>query len=314
MLRRFLSRPLTRLSALVSAASCAMAAHAADPIVVGTIAADRAPSCGGITFSFANGGYFSTVRNALDSNANFGAGGVVGRDIVFAPPMSLVTNQALQGIDILLVPPVQPALSNCEIAAIGSFLSAGGGVFAFSNDAAAQLAALVGATPGPTGTGSGRIARGTPLSAGPFGKVTGDLGWSFHRIFTSLGNSGQACVQTSGVVAAAFTRGPGRLVIVNDEEWCGDQSVAGCATSWMPSAPRLAMFLNAVAWVTPPESFNYVEPGPTPDLDCDGDVDAVDLAILLNLWGPCTGCRADLNRDGQVDAQDLTVLLTNWTR
>jgi hypothetical protein len=73
------------------------------------------------------------------------------------------------------------------------------------------------------------------------------------------------------------------------------------------------MFLNSVAWVTPAPSFSYVEPGPTPDLDCDGDVDAFDLAILLNAWGPCAGCRADINRDGQVDGKDLAVLLVNWS-
>lgn len=309
-------RDIARLlpaSASLATLAFAATAQAGDPIVIGTIAQSRAPSCGTITYSFAQGEYFSTVRSALESNSNFSPGGVVGRDIVFAPPMALVTSQALQGIDILFVSPMAPALSNCEVAAIGSFLSAGGGVFAFANDAADKLAGLAGASSGPVGTGVGSVARGTPMSAGPFGKVSGNLGWSFHRVFSSLGNSGQACISSSGVLAAAFTRGQGRIIIVNDEEWCGDQSVTGCAVSWMPSTPRLTLFLNAVAWVTPPIAFDYIEPAPSPDLDCDGDVDATDLSILIAAWGPCNGCRPDLNRDGQTNARDLGVLLSSWT-
>jgi hypothetical protein len=313
MPRRTVLHPLLHAFSLPAALCVAAAAHAGDPIVIGTIAADRSADCGTIDFSFVADGYFSTVRSALDSNANFGPGGIVGRDIVFAPPISVVTNEALQGIDILFVTPVQPALGSCEVAAIGNFLAAGGGVFAFANDAAANLASIVGASAGPIGTGSGLVIPGRPMSAGPFGKVTGRYGLSFHRVFGSLGKSGQPCLQSNGVVAAAFTRGLGRLIIVNDEEWCGDQSLDGCAVSWMPSAPRLAMFLNAVAWVAPPSSFTFVEPGPSPDLDCDGDVDAFDLAILLNAWGTCTGCRADIDRNGQVNGQDLAILLVNWS-
>ena len=48
------------------------------------------------------------------------------------------------------------------------------------------------------------------------------------------------------------------------------------------------------------------------DLDCDGDVDAFDLAILLGSWGPCVGCPADLDGDGDVNAADLAILLGNW--
>ena len=313
MRRHRSSNPLPRLIALIPLACCAAIAHAGDPIVVGTIAQDRSPSCGDISYAFVDDNYFSTVRGALESNANFSPGGVVGRDIVFAPPMSVVTNEALQGVDILFISPMQPALNDCEVAAIGDFLSAGGGVFAFANDAAAELAALAGGTAGSLGSGSGRVIAGSPMAAGPFGTVSGELGWSFHRVFSSIGKSAQPCIESSGVLAAAFSRGSGRIIIVNDEEWCGDLTITGCAASWMPSAPRLTMFLNAVAWVTPPASFSYVEPGPTPDIDCDGDVDGFDLALLLNAWGACAGCRADINRDGQVNGKDLAILLVNWT-
>ena len=50
------------------------------------------------------------------------------------------------------------------------------------------------------------------------------------------------------------------------------------------------------------------------DLDGDGDVDPVDLAILLGAWGSCpTQCPANLNGDGTIDAADLAILLGNWS-
>lgn len=302
-----------RILALLPLLTFASSAQAGDAIVIGTLSQDRSASCGTISYAFLDGNFFATVRGALESNTNFGKGGVVRRDIAFAPPMPLITNEALQGIDILFVSPVQPALSDCEVAAIGSFLNAGGGVFAFANDAGTELAALVGAADGGIGEGNGLVLPGNAMTSGPFGVVSGTLGWSFHRVFASLGKGGQPCIASSGNLAASFTRGAGRLIIVNDEEWCGDATLNGCASSWMPSEPRLAMFLNSVAWVTPAPSFSYVDPGPTPDLDCDGDVDGFDLAILLNAWGPCAGCRADINRDGQVNGKDLAVLLVNWS-
>jgi len=46
------------------------------------------------------------------------------------------------------------------------------------------------------------------------------------------------------------------------------------------------------------------------DIDCNGVVDAADLAAVLNNWnGIGTG---DLNDDGGVDAADLAILLNNW--
>lgn len=48
------------------------------------------------------------------------------------------------------------------------------------------------------------------------------------------------------------------------------------------------------------------------DLDGDGIVDGVDLAILLAAWGSAGG-PADINGDGTVDGSDLAVLLARWT-
>lgn len=48
------------------------------------------------------------------------------------------------------------------------------------------------------------------------------------------------------------------------------------------------------------------------DLNADGSVNQVDLAILLGAWGAAGG-PADLDRDGVVGASDLALLLGAWT-
>lgn len=47
------------------------------------------------------------------------------------------------------------------------------------------------------------------------------------------------------------------------------------------------------------------------DIDCDGVVGSVDLAMLLGHWGTADEA-ADLNGDGHVDSADLAVFLTHW--
>lgn len=52
---------------------------------------------------------------------------------------------------------------------------------------------------------------------------------------------------------------------------------------------------------------------PCRDLDEDGDVDLDDLAIILPLWGPCSGaCLADFDGDGMVGFQDLLAVLGSF--
>ena len=49
------------------------------------------------------------------------------------------------------------------------------------------------------------------------------------------------------------------------------------------------------------------------DLNNDGTVGAVDLAVLLSAWGPvAAGAPADFDRNGSVDASDLARLLADW--
>lgn len=50
------------------------------------------------------------------------------------------------------------------------------------------------------------------------------------------------------------------------------------------------------------------------DLDGSGGIDAGDLALLMDAWGPgdCDSS-ADLDRSGSIDARDLTILLGDWS-
>lgn len=54
----------------------------------------------------------------------------------------------------------------------------------------------------------------------------------------------------------------------------------------------------------------YTQPCPSGDLNCDGIVNALDLAALLAAWGGSGA--GDLNGDGVVGPQDLSILLSAW--
>ena len=49
------------------------------------------------------------------------------------------------------------------------------------------------------------------------------------------------------------------------------------------------------------------------DFNCDGLVNAVDLAAILNTWGQTNAPPTDLTGDGEVGPPDLAELLANWT-
>ncbi len=57
-------------------------------------------------------------------------------------------------------------------------------------------------------------------------------------------------------------------------------------------------------------SFNPPATNPA-DLNNDGVVNGVDLAILLGAWNSSNPI-ADINRNGLVDGADLTALLASW--
>lgn len=50
------------------------------------------------------------------------------------------------------------------------------------------------------------------------------------------------------------------------------------------------------------------------DLNGDGHVNGIDLAVILGSWGSCGGadCVADVNDDSMVDGVDLAIVLGAW--
>ena len=58
----------------------------------------------------------------------------------------------------------------------------------------------------------------------------------------------------------------------------------------------------------------YVYNGrPDADLNCDRVVDRLDLVLLLEQWGPCSGCPGDFDRNMRVDFGDVISLLSSWS-
>ncbi len=48
------------------------------------------------------------------------------------------------------------------------------------------------------------------------------------------------------------------------------------------------------------------------DINLDGKVSSLDLAILIATWGSTTDLRADINKDGRVSSADLAKLISRW--
>lgn len=67
---------------------------------------------------------------------------------------------------------------------------------------------------------------------------------------------------------------------------------------------------TAIAWIMPETPQPPAIPG---DLNDDGLVNGLDLALVLGSWGPCVDCPADLNDDGMVGGADISIVLGNWT-
>jgi hypothetical protein len=59
------------------------------------------------------------------------------------------------------------------------------------------------------------------------------------------------------------------------------------------------------------EAVDIANPG---DLNHDGLVNGIDLAIVLSNWGACGSgpCPGDIDRDGLVNGVDLAIVLSNW--
>lgn len=76
---------------------------------------------------------------------------------------------------------------------------------------------------------------------------------------------------------------------------------------------RIAADVVIGAGLDGPHRIALLTPCAAADLDCDGDIGAGDLAILLGAWGECAECPADIDGDGTVGAPDLALLLGAWS-
>ena len=49
-----------------------------------------------------------------------------------------------------------------------------------------------------------------------------------------------------------------------------------------------------------------------PDLNGDGVVDLLDIVVVINNWGPCSGCLMDLNLDNEINLIDVVLVIDKW--
>lgn len=71
--------------------------------------------------------------------------------------------------------------------------------------------------------------------------------------------------------------------------------------------PKASSFVTAIVRAV---AISAIVPG---DIDGDGLVNGVDLALVLGSWGPCVGCPADIDGDGIVSGTDLAIVLGSWS-
>ncbi len=121
----------------------------------------------------------------------------------------------------------------------------------------------------------------------------------------------------SGLFAALLTSSAHADTTVVATPLPGGTSAVGAYT--MSSVHGQATTLDAATAGTLllDPGFLCVEPDDIPipgDLNNDGHVNGIDLAVILSTWGVCGGesCAADIDRDGFVNGSDLAVVLSNW--
>ena len=304
--------PRVTVCALSLLASCTMA----QPIRVLTLDASRTDVCSTIDFNVLIGNAFVGARALLDNPANFGPGGTIDREIEWTSQVPMVTREALQGCDLVLLSTFEAdaGLDVCERRALLEFIESGGGVFWFENGSIRTFGLLLGATPASVDTvGNGAITdESSPVADGPFGPVAGSLVMAFHKGFDAIGPNGSAFAASSIDYGATFEVGTGRVVLYGDEESFMTIAENGCAFGTM-MAKEQTMFLNAVAYLAPEPGFQFTGSGACcpADANQDGSVNTIDVLTFLNQW-TSRNAFADINGDGAINTQDLLAFLNLW--
>jgi hypothetical protein len=265
--------------------------------------------------NIANGGVFAEVRAAMLDAGNFGAGGVVDRQIKLIT-VPEIDGSNLAGADVVILSLLDVPATACELREMRAFVEQGGGLFVLENNAARVYGPLLGAVGLNDGSGGTGVFASHAVTAGPFGDVAGTAyGLALHRHFESLGPDGTGLLADgSGPVAAAFEVGGGRAVLICDEEWASSVLLLGCGVSASNMVAARIFFLNALAWVTPPEGFVY-EPVDWPECPADLIEDCVldffDVQAFLNAYSSGSAV-ADFNADGVLDFFDVQAFLNSF--
>lgn len=108
-----------------------------------------------------------------------------------------------------------------------------------------------------------------------------------------------------------------RLATLNGTEWEIEQIDEWDSTTSGPEAQDILVDSLGhihVVYSDDDKNLNYATTQHAAPCDLTGDntINASDLALLLDAWGPNPGHPADLNGDGMVDAFDLAELLGRW--
>ncbi len=265
--------------------------------------------------NIANGGVFAGVRAALFDASNFGPGGVVDRQVAMITVPEIDGSQ-LAGSDVVILSQLAVPATACELREIRAFVEQGGGLFVLENDAGRTYGPLLGATGLNDGNGGTGVFQSHAVTAGPFGDVAGlSYALAFHRHFETLGPDGTVLLADgSGPVAAGFQVGSGRAVLICDEEWASSSQVPGCGVDASNISVATSFFLNAVAWVTPAEGFEYQPvdwPACPADLVEDCVLDFLDVQVFLNAYSSGSAV-ADFNGDGVLDFFDVQAFLNSF--
>jgi hypothetical protein len=265
--------------------------------------------------NIANGGVFSEVRAAMLNATNFGIGGVVDRQIKLIT-VPEIDGSNLAGADVVILSLLDVPATACELRELRAFVEQGGGLFVLENGAGRVYGPLLGATGLNDGSGGTGVFASHAVTTGPFGDVSGSAyALALHRHFDTLGPDGTALlVDSDGPVAAAFEVGGGRAVLICDEEWASSVLLLGCGVNASNMTAARSFFLNAVAWVTPPEGFAF-EPVDWPECPADLIEDCVldffDVQEFLGAFASGSAV-ADFNGDGLLDFFDVQAFLNSF--
>lgn len=239
--------------------SLASLAPAQTPIRVLTLDASRFDTCQGNSYQYTGRGLFQFAYLELTSQANFGPNGVVKRAVKFVAPVPTLTGSALSGADVVILGQAKDLdkLPPNEIALLNSFLCKGGGVLVFGNPAAQATRTIVQGSLASFASGEFRTVANTPMTTGPFGTTNPQAklrgGWSGG--FASLGPTGTSCItRGNATIGATFNVGPGKLVMLADEEIIKSSTACGVA-GWDVETRK--MWLNSFAWVAPADGFSF---------------------------------------------------------